>query len=282
MDRLPKNFNSIIRSCAILVDKGVRHICYEINEKEENSANFRVQLPEYQRPKKSDEIVDSNDNFVNGFKVVKTANGEYAYVRESDNSLLPFRYDIAFDFNEFGFAIVGKDGSVSWIDKDFKYLNLQGEMVEEELDKSWAKFDGWQGISAFSKGDIPLSRVYDGRNTYGRISYFGTDGKFKEFYKYNGEIDSYFPRTAFRNGSTFDEKGHAMADGNMIFAKGYYVSFKDLIKLSMEKGFIDSISADAEKCFDKETGRVLKKERKQRENYCYFFYSLVKYYQKLI
>ncbi len=262
MEKLPEKINSIIRSSAILVTKGVRHIYYEINEKEETRTGIHVELPEYWRPKKSDEIVDDSNNFVNGFKVVKTANGEYAYVREADNSLLPFRYDIAFDFNEFGFAIVGKDGSVSWIDKDFKYLNLQGEMVEEELDKNWAKFDGWQGISAFSKGEIPLSRVYDGRNTYGRISYFGTDGKFKEFYSYNGEIDSYFPRTAFGNGSTFDEKGYAMADGDMLFAKGYYVTYKDLVKLSMEKGFIDSISADAEKCFDKETGRVLKKERK--------------------
>lgn len=262
MDKLPKNINSIIHSCAILIDKDVRHICYEINEKEENSANIRVQLPKYSRPKKSDEIVDSNENFVNGFKVVKTANGEYGYVRESDNSLLPFRYDVAFDFNEFGFAIVGKDGSVSWIDKDFKYLNLQGEMVEEELDKNWAKFDGWQGISAFSKADIPLSRVYDGRNRYGQISYFGTDGKFKEFYRYNGEIDSYDSRTTFGNGSTFDEKGHAMAGGNMLFAKGYYVSFADLIKLSMENGFIDSISDDVEKCFDKEIDEVYNHSKK--------------------
>lgn len=177
---------------------------------------------------------------------------------------MPFRYDVAFDFNAFGFAIVGKDGSVSWIDRDFKYLNLQGEMVEEELDKNYAKFDGWQGISAFSKGNIPLSRVYDGRNTYGKIAYFGTDGKFKEFYRYDGKIDmdSYFSRSTFAGGSTFNEKGHAISDGDMLFAKGYYVSYEDLIKLSMEKGFIDSISADAEKCFDKETGIVLKKERK--------------------
>ena len=262
MDKLPKNINSIIRSSAIFIKKEVRHICYEINEKEESSANIRVQLPKYHRPKKSDEIIDSNENFVNGFKVVKTANGEYAYIRESDNSLLPFRYDIACDFNEFGFAIVGKDGSVSWINKDFKYLNIQGEMVEEELDKNWSKFDGWQGISAFSKGNLPLSRVYDGRNTYGRISYFGTDGKFKEFYRYDGKIDNHFSKSTFTSGSTFDEKGHAIADGDMLFAKGYYLSYKDLIKLSMEKGFIDSISEDAEKCFDKKTARVLKKERK--------------------
>ena len=262
MEKLPKNINSIIRSCAILIDKGCRHICYEINRNEKNSTFIRVQLPNYERPKKSDEIVDSNDNFVNGFKVVKTANGEYAYVRESDNTLLPFRYDIAFDFNEFGFAIVGKDGTVSWINKEFKHLNLNGEMVEEQYD-SWTEFDGWQSISAFSKGDIPLSRVYDGRNIFGRISYFGTDGKLKGFYGYNGEIYNYSTRTAFYSGETFDENGHAIADGDkLLFAKGYYVSYKDLIKLSMEKGFIDSISSDAEKCFDKETGRVLEKERK--------------------
>ena len=263
MEKLPEIINSVIRDGSIFIDlRHVRNICYTINRDEDTETSIHVELPEFYRPKKSNEIVDESSSFVNGFKVVKTANGEYAYVRESDNSLLPFRYDVAFDFNAFGFAIVGKDGSVSWIDRDFKYLNLQGEMVEEELDKSWAKFDGWQGVSAFSKGDVPLSKVYDGRNTYGRISYFGTDGKFKEFFRYNGEIDNYFSTTTFGNGSTFDEKGHAMADGDMLFAKGYYVSYKDLIKLSMEKGFIDSISADAEKCFDKETGIMKKKERK--------------------
>ena len=256
MDRLPKNINSIICS-RIYAGCGIRQIYYEINEKEETRTSIRVELP-YWRPKKSDKIVDDSNNFVNGFKVVKTANGEYAYVREFDNSLLPFRYDVACDFNEFGFTIVGKDGSVSWIDKNFKYLNLQGEMVEEEPDK----FDGWQGISAFSKGDIPLSRVYDGRNTFGRISYFGTDGKFKEFFRYIVYLFFYYSRTTFGNASIFDEKGHAIADGNILFAKGYYVLHEDLIKLSMEKGFIDSISEDAEKCFDKETGKVLKKERK--------------------
>ena len=99
MEKLPEKINSIIRSSAILVTKGVRHIYYEINEKEETRTGIHVELPEYWRPKKSDEIVDDSNNFVNGFKVVKTANGEYAYVREADNSLLPFRYDIAFDFN---------------------------------------------------------------------------------------------------------------------------------------------------------------------------------------
>ena len=64
-------------------------------------------------------------------------------------------------------------------------------MVNEELDKAYAKFNGWQAIKSFSKGSIPLSKVYDGRN-YSRVSYFGIDGKLKEFYQYNGEMDDSF------------------------------------------------------------------------------------------
>ena len=56
------------------------------------------------------EIIDNSNDFVNGFKVVQTSNGEYAYVRQSDFQLLPFRYDVASDFNEYGFAMVGKKG----------------------------------------------------------------------------------------------------------------------------------------------------------------------------
>ena len=265
MKKLPKNVNSVGCGSAVLIDRGDRHICYEINEGEETSTDIFVVLPGGWRPKKTDKIADDSNDFVNGFKVVKMANGEYAYVRESDNSLLPFRYDVAFDFNEFGFAIVGKDGNVTWIDKEFKYLNLKGEMIEEELDKSWVKFAGWQRVSTFSKGVIPLSRVYDGRGSHSRIAYFGTNGKLKEFYRYNGVMDTYSVITIFGSATTFDDEGHARADGNMLFARGYYLSYSDLIKLSMEKGFIDSISVDAEKWFDKETGNVLKREQQEHK-----------------
>lgn len=261
MKNLPKKVNSIIRKSCILFDLDHRKIFYTVNEGEETQTIIYVQLPKYYRPKKTDEIIDDSNDFINGFKVVQTSNGEYAYVRESDNALLPYRYDVAFDFNQYGFAIVGKDGDVSWIDTSFRYLNLNGNMVEEELDKNYAKFNGWQGISDFSDGSIPLSRVYDGRNTYGRVSYFGIDGKFKEFYEYNGKINS-FSRSSFCKGTNFDKNGYAMADGDMLFARGYYLSYENLIKLCKEKGFITVISEDAEKCFDKEIEKILKKEFK--------------------
>lgn len=150
MEKLPK-INSISRSSGILIDsKHKRNICYDINEKEETRTAVHVVLPNFGRPKISEEIVDDSNNFINGFKVVKTASEEYAYIRQSDSRLLPFRYDVASDFNEYGFAMVGKDGSVSWIDTDFRYLDVNGKMVVEDLDKDYIKFNGWQEVSNFS------------------------------------------------------------------------------------------------------------------------------------
>lgn len=245
------NINTVGRYSGIFANWGVRSICYTINNGEDNEAYIEVKLPEYYRFERSDEIIDQASDFVNGFKVVLTKNGEYGYVREEDNVLLPFRYDVAFDFNKYGFAIVGKNGDVSWINKDFKYLNSKGEMVEDSFDNKFAKFDGWQEIGAFSSGDIALSRVYDGRNSCGKVAYFGENGKLKEFYRYNGKINENDYVSFFNRGSKFDEKGHAMADKKMLFSKGYYISFKDLIDISIEKGFIDRLSDDAEKVLKK-------------------------------
>ena len=90
---------------------------YVINEDKDGELYMPIELPYYYgvylRPPASFDIIDDSREFVNGFKVVQTANLEYAYVREADNKLLPYRYDIATDFNEYGYAIVGKDARVS-------------------------------------------------------------------------------------------------------------------------------------------------------------------------
>lgn len=264
MGKLPVKVNSIIACNSIipLYTEGKRNIYYIINRDEETRTNIHVQLPEFHRPEKSDEIIDDSNNFVNGFKVVQTSNGEYAYVREADATLLPYRYDVAFDFNEYGFAIVGKEARVSWIDKDFKYFNRYGDMVEEPFTTVFYRFIGWHAISNFSKGSIPLSQVFDLSCTENRVYYFGVDGKLRKFYKYDGEIYDSIQKISFREGTIFDENGHAFADDELLFAKGYYITLKDITKLCLQKGLIDSISEDAEKCFDKETGKVLKKELK--------------------
>lgn len=183
MNKLPKEVNSLARRGSLFryPEKSCRTINYIINDGEETETRVQVELPVYFRPEMSEVIADDSNDFVNGFKVVKMKNGEYAYVRESNNSLLPFRYDVAFNFNEYGFAMVGKDGGVSWIDKNFNYLNLQGEMQKENTYDPYSNFVGWQSISAFSDDEIPLSHLYYCAGIFKSIEgYFGADGKIRD------------------------------------------------------------------------------------------------------
>ena len=92
-----------------------------------------------------------------------------------------------------------------------------------------------------------------------QLSAFGAV-KFKEFYQYDGKIKTHLPRATFSSGTTFNEKGQARAEGDILFAKGYSVSCEDLIKICMENGFIDCISEDAEKHYDEEIGKALRKK----------------------
>lgn len=266
MIKLPKISNCEV--CGYSLSKGiVRHVKYEINKeysrtdlidycKTTKLDSINIDLPKLSRPQKSDEIVEESDHFINDFKVVRTENGEYGYIRESDNTLLPYRYDIAFDFNKYGLAIVGKDGRVSWIDNNFRYLNRNGIMVEDDN----TNFNGFRSVSRFSKGNIPLSRI---KMCSGSIAYFGLDGKYKEFYRYNGDLNIEESISTFSSGTIFDEDGYALADDVRLFAQGFYVNNQDLIKIALEKEILDYISEDAEECFDNEVGRALVKKNNQ-------------------
>lgn len=111
-----KTYNSVY------VDNGIRKIFYVVDD----YYVYQVKLPEGKRLEPTEEIMAESEKFVNGFKAVVTKNGEYAYICEEDNCLLPFRYDIAGNFNEHGYAMVGKNANISWINKEFKYFSRHG------------------------------------------------------------------------------------------------------------------------------------------------------------
>ncbi len=233
----------ICNDIALNEDNHTRIIHYTIEKVDGTMTDIKTELPKYCRLEKSNEIIRDNSEFINGYKVVKTGNNEYAYVSESDNTLLPYRYDIATDFNNLGFAMVGKDGTVSWINKDFKYLDYRGNMIEEELDKSWSKFKGWQCVNGFSEGDIPLARVCEKRDLFPRVAYFGTDERLREFVKYG---DDKTRVTVFKIGEDFNASNYALAGNDILFARGYFITYKDLIMIGEKEGFIDHIKEEAE------------------------------------
>ena len=122
MELMPKNIESVICSNNVELLRSMRAVLYNIKTKDDNIGTY-IESYKYRLPEQSNCIIRSNMNFVNGFKLVEFNDNRYGYIREEDHLLMPYRYDIASDFNEFGLAIVGKNGSVSWINKNFEYLN---------------------------------------------------------------------------------------------------------------------------------------------------------------
>ena len=252
MKELPREIKSI-RGWRVFDQEEEVKYGYVINEEKDDELYIPIELPyygQYLRPSASFDIIDDSRDFVNGFKVVQLDNKEYAYVKEEGNTLLPFRYDIATDFNEYGYAMVGKDGKVSWIDKNFKYLNIQEKKFTEEYEIGSYGFNGFLGANDFSKGEYPLSKIYRSGYT-NTVSYLGTDGKIKEFYRYDGEIirDDESNKCFSDYSEDFNDKGYAKANNGelILLSSGYYLSVKDLIKICEEKGFLDTISSRIEK-----------------------------------
>ena len=248
MKKLPKEIKSIKGSVYSFVDKETERYVYILNEGTDKEVRVNVLLPYYSRPDISFDIIDDSRGFVNGFKVVQLDNKEYAYVKEEGNTLLPFRYDVATDFNEYGYAMVGKDGKVSWIDKNFKYLNSKYEMVNEDS----SKFNGFLSVSDFSKGEHPLSKVCSCSSDWDKkTSYFGVDGKIIEFSRYDGEIirDSDSIKNFSYCSEDFNDKGYATANNDwlILLSSGYYLYTKDLIRICGEKGFLETLSSKIEK-----------------------------------
>ncbi len=204
-----------------------------------------------------DKVDDPNRKFINGFKAIKVGQETYGYVRESDNKLMPYYYDNAYDFNQYGFAMVGKEEAMTWINKDFRYLRNDGRsgcynnryaMSEDYLYDALRIIHGFYSVGEFSKGSIPLSRISFGN---GYVIYFGVDGEVKKFTNYNGK-----ELCKVKNGTPFNENGIAIAEFEdkklILFAEGYCVAFDDITKLALDRGFINSINKEVkQKCFEK-------------------------------
>jgi hypothetical protein len=258
MKGIPKNIKSLSCFCSILLYEDKRRVTYTINENLKSECRYTAVLPRYWRPKKSDEIVKQKRNFSNGFKLVRTSNGEFGYIRESDGELLPYRYDIAFDFNEHGLAMVGKDGCVSWIDKDFNYIDIDGQKAKEDPDGYCNDFKAWQTIEQFSKGEKPIAKLYYGRDTYGKVSYIDTNGNLMSFCKFDGKIHDDQTYSLFEDGTSFDEDGIARVDDSYLFARGYYITYRDLRKIAISRGLLSTLSKEAEQALDKKEGKKLR------------------------
>ena len=204
---------------------------------------------------------DDSYPFSNGFRIIRMEDGKFGYIREEDNFLMPYRYDIASDFNEYGFAMIGKNGYVSWINKDFKYYVTNSyklpaifNFVTEDFSYKDTKFNSnISRVDQFSIGNNPLSRISLKGNTITKNTlqnsevrnnltvYMDTNGKIKDFI--NFEDRSKISRSVFTNGNNFNKHGYTYADDNshILFDSGYYLGLEDVVNLAKKHGLLDEM-----------------------------------------
>ena len=180
------------------------------------------------------EIVEEG-KFINGFKVVKLANGKYSYVKEENNKMVDYYFDVALNFNSNNMAMVGKDGSVVWIDSEFKYLDSDGNKMK--LNNNCFIY-GWQKLYGFNNEE--LAKVEDNREYYYRAAYVDKVMNLKVFKEYNGMVDENKSLKIFGDGSVFEDNVAILKD-KILFSSGYYMNFKDLVRYLRENGSLKNI-----------------------------------------
>lgn len=232
-------------------------------------------------------VIDDTNNFVNGYKVVELSNHKFGYIKEETNELMPFYFEVALNFNDYGLAMIGKRSSVAWIDKNFGYIEIGGGFCKPPITLTIEKictylnhemgFKSFSRVCNFSGNQVPLSmvsnsHVYDNdfppikNEPFYNAAYVDVNGMFKEFTYYDGKFKSYAD-TAFSTGTSFNELGYALAssmdivgeDANqqmvsdinghyILFDNGIYCNMETYQKLCIEHGgTISSIKENLEK-----------------------------------
>ncbi|HBA37179.1 MAG TPA: hypothetical protein DCY94_00515, partial [Firmicutes bacterium] len=240
-----------------------RKAIYTYTDEDGSAHTFSVEVAKSSiRKELSTKIILENDSFSEGFKVVQTANGEFGYIKEEDGRLLPYRFDIAGDFDEHGLAMVGKNGEVSWINKKFEFLSADGIFRPCQL---YIRPHSILRPNSFHKDINALSKVFaferenpvpivskDDETT--SVRYLGLDGKIVKFYGFDGEairdFVSNFPEDLFKSPNyediSFDIDGHLIMTDRVLF-RSTYVKLEDLIKIGKKKGLLDEIESDVKK-----------------------------------
>lgn len=209
---------------------------------------------------KGGKIIDAKKEPSYGFKLVKNQYNQYMYMRMSDNVVIPCIFDIATNFNRYGLAMVAKDGQVTWINKEFQYVDHTGILVQ--LTDTHVIKDGWTSISDFTKDKTKLSKC----TSNNRTSFLDTGLARKAFKLYDGKEFKEKSQTSFLGYTTdFNEQGYAERLASetpfkcnylVISSEEYYMEQETLlekaikgneskiIESAIREGMLDSITEE--------------------------------------
>lgn len=185
------------------------------------------------------EMCEEGENFVNGFKRVKFVDGTYSFVSEETGELLPYKFNVATDFNEYGFAMVAIDYGVSWFYKGKVLFDSNGKV---EL-KRWygdsqkfltvvEDFEDFLGCPVSMVYETYADRAKDSYKHFIEAHFLNSNGDFITFKAVNDEERV---QSSFRDSFNWDEnmldvlgrlkkcsKGFVLFGNYIIFSSGYF------------------------------------------------------------
>lgn len=242
------------------IDKGrysrlVKHLQYNIVTETGGIRIFSV-TKKVDSDDVSREIVEQNEVSSCGYITVRFSNGEFGYIRECDGKIIPYRYDIAFDFSEYGFAMVGRGNFVTWINTNFEYLTNSGVFVPDDENRTFTfSQQTFIEIDSFLEETF-LSRVwYYIADLDHVVSYLSTDGELRRFYE-NGDTSNpsvmRIPVKEFRKFSlkgfpddmkftSFNEDGYILLNDRLLLSSGAYYNLDSLIASAFKSGQIEEL-----------------------------------------
>lgn len=212
----------------------------------------------------SDEIVLEDANFVNGFKRVQFRDNTFGYKNEKGD-ILPYRFCIASNFNEYGFAMVGRSLGVTWINDRFETLVVDNDgnhwtplttkrddlfCFDPSVEFPYAE-ESFIALDKFSNSNRASSQVF---SAIAGVFYIDKEGKLITFKEYGGTEDDFATMfdmhdikdiLANLKRTRFNSDGYALRlrpDGIVLFDRGVYAYACDVIALAEDTRFLSTLS----------------------------------------
>jgi hypothetical protein len=249
-----EKIHSITIYSSPFIENGIVDYSYCLNNDDDNYCHFEWHdsLEKRLKDEKSYHLITGGGNgYVNGFRLVRNAYGQFLYRKQGkgygSDKQLPYIFDIATDFNEYGLAMVAANCQFAWINKDFKYIDKSGNL----RDYNQKIENGWSEIYDFSQSPNPLSKLvfYEKGSICYKVSYMNTKMELVDFRNFNGNrvFGKNSALNTFKESSTeFNKDGFAKASDSMILSdKGFYVNYDYIIDKALESGLVKDICDEA-------------------------------------
>lgn len=192
------------------------------------------------------ENIDFMYDEVNGFTRVLMKDGKFALYDVVNDKFSAFTYDVVTDFNDFGYAMVGRYGGVTWIDRNFNVIDREGKLSLDNGENINNK-NSFTSVHAFSNGKSPLSKVtVIGDEIFS--SFVNTDLEIQKFYD-SFDSDS---KKKEKYISKFDYIDAFVGDYNfmkdkskVLLSNGHFISFNQFVRCAENFGVFDSLYKEA-------------------------------------